>query len=75
MKRETFEALRNGTDKRPWLVLGGPFDGKRVDLSGDVHLCERWAFPRINENNPFDVEKVIYNIHHDDHLLVYEFMP
>ena len=65
MNRETFDALRTGTDTRPWLVIGGPCDGKKIAVIENAHLLKWWMIPVIRNG----VEFILHQIDHDGHVL------
>lgn len=71
MTPETFEALRTGSDKRHWLVIGGPHDRERIAPYRDAHLCLWRMIPR-QKNGSIEIEYVVYRIDHDNHILEFD---
>lgn len=72
MNRETFETLRAGTDPRPWLVIGGPHDGKRIKPFENAHLTVSRLIPSVNYALPSGIDWAVYRIDHDGHVLEFE---
>lgn len=73
MTPETFESLRSGTDKRPWIVVGGPLDGKKVDPRPDMHICLTMKIPIVDYKSDGGIRYLMHEIDHDGHVL--EFIP
>ncbi len=73
MTPETFEALRSGLDKRPWIVVGGPLDGKKIGPRPDMHICETMTIPIVDGKALGGIRYLMHKIDHDGHVL--EFIP
>jgi len=67
MSKQTFEMLRAGLDLRPWIVIGGLHDGRKVKVS-NPHLCEWQMIPIVGKG----IEYIVYRIDHDNHVLEYD---